>query len=253
MAPDDRLARGAAHETDEGDCRGAPKSCSNFAKIESFYHFEQLRDPLVLPRSGVEKSKKRTVFRRFGGKVLAGRFLPQGTERLLLGKRCSAYDTCSIEGSEGEVEEPGHGNREVEPKDFHRFRSCEPDGDLRGARAQLCQEPPPWIHRAGRGSRRNQCGSVAIYALGFDGSCDPLSEVHTLSARRRQEFEWLPGPAGEPFLLLDTPKPRVATREGRGYARSRGKPGWFLCIALQKEDRWVPQGLSYWSVGLPFL
>src|SRR6266850_3734211 len=74
MAPDDRLARGAAHETDEGDCRRAPKSCSNFAKIESFYHFELLCHPLAQSGSGVEKSKKRPVLRRFRGKVLASRF-----------------------------------------------------------------------------------------------------------------------------------------------------------------------------------
>src|SRR6266446_3176008 len=74
MAQNDRLERGAAHEADEGDCRGAPKSCSNFAKIESFLPPQTALHPLVPSGSGVENSKKGPVLHRFRGKVLASRF-----------------------------------------------------------------------------------------------------------------------------------------------------------------------------------
>ena len=92
----------------------------------------------------------------------------------------SSASNVSVEKFWGGAEETGHGYREVEPKDLHRFGSCQLDGDLRRACAQFCEEPPFGVHRAGSGSGRHQRRSVAVYTFGSDGIGDLVSEVHAL-------------------------------------------------------------------------
>src|SRR6267143_2807162 len=116
----------------------------------------------------------------------------------------------------GGVEEPGHGYREVEPEDLHRFRGRQLDGDLRRACAQFCEEPPFGLHRAGSGSRGHQRGSVAVYPFRPDGIGDAVSEVHALRRYNEHDFAWLPGLAGGPFLFRTARNAKLQAWKARG-------------------------------------
>src|SRR5215470_9004531 len=68
-----------------------------------------------------------------------------------------------------EREEP-LGYRQIESEDLHRCGSGQPDWHLYGAPAQFRAQPSSRDDRPRSGSGRGPGGSVAVYAVGPDGS-----------------------------------------------------------------------------------
>src|SRR5437879_8843285 len=150
-----------------------------------FPQFPPIVKPVLQPPQ-YENVWKRAFIAGFSEKVLDSSFLVGRTERLLL-RNSAAHTMLSaskyVWAIRWRSEEPGHGYGKVEPKDLHRFRGCQLDGDLRRACAQFCEEPSFGLHRPGSRSRRHQRRSVAVHSFGSDGFGDPVSEMHSLRPR----------------------------------------------------------------------
>jgi hypothetical protein len=80
-----------------------------------------------------------------------------------------------------EASEAPFGYRKVEPENFHGCGSIQLDGDLRGTRSQFRAEPPSGYYRESSRSGGSTGGTVAVYAVRFDGSGDVVPTLHALS------------------------------------------------------------------------